>query len=88
MPLRGRATARNFPKFLDGLRSHIGSCSLEGPQLSRDRLPPGADFLPFFRWVGPGVVGIAWRALTSFPPTGTDSVWLHQTLIETRSSSR
>src|SRR5256885_160512 len=30
MPLRGRATARNFPKFLDGLRSHIGSCSLEG----------------------------------------------------------
>jgi hypothetical protein len=34
MPLRGRATARNFPKFLDGLLSHIGSCSLEEPQWS------------------------------------------------------
>jgi hypothetical protein len=49
MPLRGRATARNFPKFLDGLRSHIGSCSLEGPPLSRDKLPLEADFLLFFR---------------------------------------
>jgi hypothetical protein len=49
MPLRGRATARNFPKFLDGLLSHIGSCSLEGPQLSRDTPRPGADFLLFFR---------------------------------------
>jgi hypothetical protein len=29
MPLRGRATGRNFPKFPDGLRSHIGSRSLE-----------------------------------------------------------
>jgi hypothetical protein len=38
MPLRGRATARNFPKFLDGLRSHIGSCSLEGLLLSRGKL--------------------------------------------------
>jgi hypothetical protein len=25
MPLRGRATARNFPKFLDGLRSTLGA---------------------------------------------------------------
>jgi hypothetical protein len=45
MPLRGRATGRNFPKFLDGLRSHIGSCSLEGPPWARDRLPLRADVL-------------------------------------------
>ena len=44
MPLRGRATGRNSPKFPNGFRSHIGSCSLEGPLLSRDRLVPGADF--------------------------------------------
>jgi hypothetical protein len=47
MPLRGRAMARNFPKFLDGLRSHIGSCSLEGLLLSRDKLPLRAVFFFF-----------------------------------------
>ena len=47
MPLRGHATARNFPKFPNGLRSHIGSSSLEGPPWSRDRLTLGADFLGF-----------------------------------------
>jgi hypothetical protein len=44
MPLRGRATGRNFPKFPDGLRSDIGSCSLEGLFLSRDNLSLRADF--------------------------------------------
>jgi hypothetical protein len=44
--------------------------------------------LRFFRAVGPGVVSIQLRALTSFPQTGTDSTWLHHTLIETRSPSR
>jgi hypothetical protein len=53
MPLRGRATAGNFPKFLDGLRSHIGSCSLEGLFLSRDKLSLRADFFGFFRRVNP-----------------------------------
>jgi hypothetical protein len=43
MPRRGRATERNFPKFPDGLRSHIASCSLEGPRWSRDNLARGAD---------------------------------------------
>jgi hypothetical protein len=47
MPLRGRATGRNFPKFPDGLRSNIGSCSLEGPPLSRDKLLLRADSLRF-----------------------------------------
>ncbi len=72
MPLRGRAMARNFPKFLDDLRSHIGSSSLEGPRWSRDKRSRGADGLRFFRAVGPGVVSIQWRALTAFPQTGTD----------------
>jgi hypothetical protein len=53
MPLRGRATARNFPKFLDGLLFHIGSCSLEGSLVSRDRRPLGADWLLFSALSGP-----------------------------------
>ena len=36
----------------------------------------------FFRWVGPGAVGIRSRVLTSFPSAGADRTWLHQTLIE------
>ena len=47
MPLCGRATARNFPKFLEGLRSHIGSCSLEGPRLSRDPTFPRSGVCAF-----------------------------------------
>ena len=39
MPLRGRATARNFPEFLDGLRSPIRSCSLEGPGCQETNSP-------------------------------------------------
>jgi hypothetical protein len=59
MPLRGRATARNFPKFLDGLRSHIGSCSLEGPCLSRDKLLLRAGFVLFFRFLSAGQVSLS-----------------------------
>jgi hypothetical protein len=33
---------KELPKFPSGLHSHIGSCSLEGPRLSRDRRPLGA----------------------------------------------
>jgi len=88
MPLRGRATARNFPKFLDGLRSHIRSCSLEGPRLSRDQPPRGADGWRCFSAVGPSVVGIQWRALPAWPQPGADRTWLHHTLMETRSPSR
>jgi hypothetical protein len=40
-----------------------------------------------FRAVGPGVVGIQLRALTSFPQTGADSTWLHHTRMEPRSPS-
>jgi hypothetical protein len=47
MPLRGRATARNCSALLGCPRSHMGSCSLEGPPWSRDRLPLEADF-PIF----------------------------------------
>jgi hypothetical protein len=43
MPLCGRATARNCSALLGCPRSHMGSCSLEGPRWSRDRLPLGAD---------------------------------------------
>src|SRR5919108_4299493 len=64
MPLRGRATARNYPKFPDGLRSHIGSCSLEGLFLSRDKLPLRADFPNFFRRVNAGAVVSRSRVLT------------------------
>jgi hypothetical protein len=88
MPLRGRATARNFPKFLDGLRSHIRSCSLEGPRLSRDQPPRGADGWRCFSAVGPSAVGIQWRALPAWPQPGADRTWLHHTLMETRSPSR
>jgi hypothetical protein len=48
MPLRGRATGRNFPKFPDGFRSDIGSCSLEGPRLSRGTRLLRAEFFHFF----------------------------------------
>ena len=41
-----------------------------------------------FRAVGPGVVSIQLRALTSLPQTGADSTWLHHTRMETRSPSR
>jgi hypothetical protein len=70
MPLRGRATARNFPKFLDGLRSHIGSSALEGLFLSRDKLLLRADFFVFFRRVNAGEVGSRSRVLACFPCTG------------------
>jgi hypothetical protein len=65
MPLRGPATARNFPKFLDGLRSHIRSCSLEGPKLSRDKLSLEA--------------GVHHGVLTSWPSAGAARVWLPHT---------
>jgi hypothetical protein len=42
----------------------------------------------FFRAVGPGIVSIQVRALTSCPQPGTDSTWLHHTLREMRSPSR
>jgi hypothetical protein len=44
--------------------------------------------LLFFRWVGLGVVGIRFRALTSFPSSGTDDPCLHQTRIEVLSPWR
>jgi hypothetical protein len=49
MPLCGRATARNCSALLGCPRSHLGSCSLEGPPWSRDTLLLEADFLLFFR---------------------------------------
>ena len=57
MPLRGRATARNFPTFPNGLRSHIGSCALEGPRWSRDRRRLRVDALPVFPPLSLGAVG-------------------------------
>jgi len=39
MPLRGRATARNFPKFPNGLRSHIGRLFLGRSYVGRQDMP-------------------------------------------------
>lgn len=50
--------------------------------MSRDKLPPGADFLLFCRRVGPGVVGLQVRALTALPPPGADRPWRYHTLLE------
>ncbi len=80
MPLRGRAMARNFPKFLDGLRSHIGSCSLEGPPWSRDTRPLRADGGGFLRREL-GTV-LCWpHGLVGFLAAGTALMWLHHTRL-------
>jgi hypothetical protein len=65
MPLRGRATARNFPKFLDGLLSHIGSYSLEGgrgnpgPPAGRGGMPIPAvrDLTDYYHLCARGLKG-------------------------------
>jgi hypothetical protein len=80
MPLRGRATARNFPKFLDGLRSHIGSCSLEGPLWSRARRLRGADSSCVPRVCRASAVGTRSRVLTALPLRGAEGVWRHHGL--------
>jgi hypothetical protein len=56
MPLRGRATARNCSALLGCPRSQMGSCSLEGPPLSRDTQPLGADFFLFSRFMYAGAI--------------------------------
>ena len=79
MPLCGRATARNCTEFPDCIRSHSGSCSLEGPRLSRGKLSPSAEFCPLFCADDAGVRGCE---LTSLPYRGAAETYLHQTLIE------
>jgi hypothetical protein len=49
---------------------------------------PKSGFLVFFRRVGPGVVSLSQRVLTWFPCSGTDTLCLHQTLIEALSPWR
>ena len=57
-------------------------------RLSRDQRPQGADFVPFVRDVGPGVVGRWPRVLTGFPHAEPDSTGLHHTRMEALLSSR
>jgi len=56
MPLRGRATARNCSALPGCPRSHIGSCSLEGPPVSRDTQPLEADCFAFSRFIYSGAI--------------------------------
>ena len=49
------------------------SRTLMRPPVVKRQTSPRSGFLAFFRWVGPGAIGIQYRALTSFPHAGADS---------------
>src|SRR5437867_3434250 len=58
------------------------------PPVVKRQTTPRSGLLLFFRRVGLGVVGLRFRALTSFPYSDTDGPRLHQTRIEVLSPWR
>jgi hypothetical protein len=70
-----------------GTGARLGLTRMRPPAVKR-QTPPRSGLLLFFRRVGLGVVGLRFRALTSFPSSGTDDPCLHQTRLEVLSPWR